>query len=152
MNFCDNCDNMLYMKIVEIKESNKDGESESEEPEGVTPVGVTPVGVDESIVKNKIVYYCRCCNNEFPDLHKNNSCIFSINYNIENIKKNSYINKYMYDDITLPNAEGIKCPNANCPAAKSKCNIKYIQYDKDNMKYIYICMNCYEGGHDNHIW
>ena len=27
-----------------------------------------------------------------------------------------------------------------------------IQYDKDNMKYIYICMNCYEAGNPTHIW
>ena len=50
----------------------------------------------------------------------------------------------MYDDITLPNAEGIKCPNPNCPSAKP--NIKYIQYDKDNMKYLYVCIDCYENG------
>ena len=32
--------------------------------------------------------------------------------------------------------------NANCPS--SKPNIKYIQYDKDNMKYIKVCMDCYQ--------
>ena len=136
MNFCDNCDNMLYMKIDEIKTSI---EEDSQEP------------AEDAIVKNKILYYCRCCNNEYPNLHKDNSCIFSINYNTDNIKKQSFINKYMYDDITLPNAEGIKCPNSICPA-KSKPNIKYIQYDKDNMKYIYICMDCYENGIADHIW
>ena len=58
---------------------------------------------------------------------------------------------YIYDDITLPIAENMKCINADCPG-KSKPNIKYIQYDKDNMKYIYICMNCYEAGNPTHIW
>jgi hypothetical protein len=140
MNFCDNCDNMLYMKIDEINPAIENGEDSEEQPPSEDP-----------IVKNKILYYCRCCNNEYPNLHKDNSCLFSINYNTENIKKNSFINKYMYDDITLPNAEGIKCQNSNCPA-KAKPNIKYIQYDKDNMKYIYICMDCYENGIADHIW
>ena len=97
------------------------------------------------------MYYCRCCNNQYPDLHKNDNCIFKINYNNESIKKQSFINKYVYDDITLPIAENMKCINSDCPG-KTKPNIKYIQYDKDNMKYIYICMNCYEAGNPTHIW
>ena len=139
MNFCENCDNMLYMRILEVPVDND------------SPT--TPDEGDEAEMKtqNKIVYYCRCCNNEYPNLHKKNSCIFKIDYNIENIKKNSFINKYVYDDITLPIAENMKCINASCPGG-SKPNIKYIQYDKDDMKYIYICMNCYKAGNPNHIW
>lgn len=140
MNFCKNCDNMLYMKIVETPldplVENEDQDSDQE---------------TQSKVQNKIMYYCRCCNNQYPDLHKKDSCIFKINYNNESIKKQSFINKYIYDDITLPIAENMKCINADCPG-KSKPNIKYIQYDKDNMKYIYICMNCYEAGNPTHIW
>jgi len=142
MNFCENCDNMLYMRISEVPIPKEDAETSDLEDES-----------EETEVKtiNKIVYYCRCCNNEYPDLHKKDSCIFKINYNTENIKKNSFINKYVYDDITLPVAENMKCINADCPG-KSKPSIKYIQYDKDDMKYIYICMNCYEAGNPNHIW
>jgi len=142
MNFCENCDNMLYMRISEVPIPKEDAETSDIEDES-----------EETEVKtiNKIVYYCRCCNNEYPDLHKKDSCIFKINYNTEHIKKNSFINKYVYDDITLPVAENMKCINADCPG-KSKPSIKYIQYDKDDMKYIYICMNCYEAGNPNHIW
>jgi hypothetical protein len=142
MNFCENCDNMLYMRISEVPNPKEDSETLDVEDES-----------EETEVKtiNKIVYYCRCCNNEYPDLHKKDSCIFKINYNTEYIKKNSFINKYVYDDITLPIAENMKCINADCPG-KSKPSIKYIQYDKDDMKYIYICMNCYEAGNPNHIW
>ena len=141
MNFCENCDNMLYMRISEVPNPKEDSETLDVEDES-----------EETEVKtiNKIVYYCRCCNNEYPDLHKKDSCIFKINYNTEYIKKNSFINKYVYDDITLPIAENMKCINADCPG-KSKPSIKYIQYDKDDMKYIYICMNCYEAGNPNHI-
>ena len=139
MNFCDNCENMLYMRISEVTISNGE-DSKIDESEEV-----------EVKTQNKIVYYCRCCNNEYPDLHKKNNCIFKINYNTENIKKNSFINKYVYDDITLPIAENMKCINLDCSGG-SKPLIKYIQYDKDDMKYIYICMNCYEAGNPNHIW
>ena len=140
MNLCENCDNMLYMRILEVPVSdNTDSASQADDEEV------------EMKTKNKIIYYCRCCNNEYPDLHKKNSCIFSINYNTESIKKNSFINKYVYDDITLPIAENMKCINAECPGG-SKPKIKYIQYDKDDMKYIYICMDCYKGGIKNHIW
>ena len=57
MNFCENCENMLYMRILEMPvESESPTEGEGEEAEIKT--------------QNKIVYYCRCCNNEYPDLHK----------------------------------------------------------------------------------
>ena len=137
MNFCENCDNMLYMKIITKEQSDSD-ESENKDKQ-------------ETQLNNKIIYYCRCCNNEYPDLYKKNSCIFKLNYNLESITKNSFINDYIYDDITLPRAENIKCPNKDCPG-KSKPDIKYIQYDKDEMKYIYICNSCYKAGIPKHIW
>ena len=135
MHFCDNCDNMLYMKIGGLKEE----------------FDKTELDKKLDLENNKIIYFCRSCNKEYPDLHKKDSCIYSVNYNTENIQKQSFINKYIYDDATLPTAENIKCINKECPG-KDKPNIKNIQYDKDNMKYIYICMKCYEAGIENHIW
>ena len=146
MNFCDNCDNMLYMRIAEVPLSNG-VDSTSEE----SFKGDGDGDEDKVKTRNKIIYYCRCCNNEYPDLHEKNSCIFKINYNTENIKKNSFINKYVYDDITLPIAENMKCINSDCSGG-TKPTIKYIQYNKDDMKYIYLCMNCYKDGNPNHIW
>ena len=46
-------------------------------------------------------------------------------------------------------AEGIKCPNANCP--DSKPEIVYIQYDKENMKFIYVCLSSYSEKIEPHI-
>ena len=142
MNFCKNCENMLYMKISAVPI----GEELDSEPESSQDGGGEQVKT-----QNQIIYYCRCCNSEYPDVHKKDSCIFKINYNTESIKKNSFINKYVYDDITLPQAENMKCINDNCPGG-TKPIIKFIQYDKDDMKYIYICMSCYEGGIPKHIW
>ena len=51
---------------------------------------------------------------------------------------------------TLPRADGIKCPNKQCPAAKPE--IVYIQYDKEDMKYIYVCLDCYKAKIEPHVW
>ena len=124
MKFCKHCDNMLYLKLV-------DDDSE------------------ESAIK-KPKYVCNNCNNNNEYDQNDNSCLFKIDYNLDNIKKSSFINPFIYEDITLPRAEGIKCPNANCPKAKSE--IIYIKYDNENMKFIYICLDCHKKGITPHIW
>ena len=126
MHFCKKCDNMLYLRV------NSDNEN------------------------THLLYECLKCNNQEKNID-NNNCIFKIDYNIDDIKKDSFINEYMYDDITIPRAEGIKCPNKTCPkitgASKSKqSNILYIQYDKENMKYIYVCLDCRNANIEPHIW
>lgn len=132
MKFCENCDNMLYLKIHE-------SESDSTEESASTPSGPSC----------SLKYICRKCNEEYES-DKSDSCVFNINFNLDNIKKNSFINDFIYDDITLPRAEGIKCPNQNCPEAKPE--IVYIQYDKENIKFIYVCLSCHSKGIEPHIW
>jgi len=123
MKFCSECSNMLYLNIIK----------------------------DESpTVPDKINYICQNCNFQTEHSKSEDSCIFKIDYNIDNIKKKSFINPFVYEDITLPRAEGIKCPNENCP--KPKPEIIYIKYDTENMKFIYICLDCYKNGNKNHIW
>ena len=123
MKFCTNCNNMLYLNIIKN---------------------------DSELEEESLNYICKNCNSN--NIHKptDNSCIFHIDYNIDNIKKNSYINPYIYKDITLPRAEGIKCPNDSCPETKPE--IKYIKYDKENMSFIYICLDCHKVGNTPHIW
>tara|TARA_B110001469_G_C9367513_1_gene191898 strand:+ start:57 stop:431 length:375 start_codon:yes stop_codon:yes gene_type:complete len=124
MKFCANCDNMLYLNIVQD---------------------------EDSLVEDKLMYECKNCNFKKESDKNDNSCIFKIDYNIDKIKKNSFINPFIYEDITLPRAEGIKCPNeGKCP--KTKPEIIYIKYDNENMKFIYICLDCYKGGVEPHIW
>lgn len=121
MEFCDNCDNMLYFNI---------NEDETED--------------------NKLEYRCMNCN--FIKQHNNeNTTIMKIDFNLDNIKKESYINPYIYNDKTLPKATGIKCPNKQCPSLKTS-NIIYMQYDKVNMKYLYICLDCHKNNITPHIW
>tara|TARA_B110000967_G_C18545618_1_gene392814 strand:- start:102 stop:476 length:375 start_codon:yes stop_codon:yes gene_type:complete len=124
MKFCENCDNMLYLNIVQA---------------------------DDETLADKLMYECKNCNYKRESDKNDNSCIFKIDYNIDKIKKNSFINPFIYEDITLPRAEGIKCPNEEkCPKAKSE--IIYIKYDSENLKFIYICLDCYKGGIEPHIW
>ena len=120
MDFCDNCDNMLYYNIKD------EGE-------------------------NRLEYRCMNCNFTKNYDSSKGGCIMKINYNMDDIKKSSILNPHIYEDKTLPKAEGIRCPNKKCPATKNP-DIVYIQYDKQNMKYLYICMDCYRANNKDHIW
>ena len=98
---------------------------------------------DES--KN-LIHHCKACLYSEPYSKKNN-CIYSIQF--KKYDNSEYINSnpYVTHDITLPkikNNPNIKCVNSGCPSiTESKpCDITYIKYDMENMKYIYICNHC----------
>ena len=145
MKFCQNCDNLLYLKIVEPKAPESESEEGGEASASVS--ASSSAGILENACELK--YVCRMCN-EMYNSDESDSCVFKINFNLDNIKKNSFINDFIYDDITLPRAEGIKCPNASCPDTKPE--IVYIQYDKENMKFIYVCLSCHREKIEPHIW
>jgi hypothetical protein len=145
MKFCQSCDNLLYLRINDGSEKK----DPSEEEDGSTESAADTVSDAGMLNKCELNYYCRMCNEVYPS-DESDSCVFNINFNLDNIKKNSFINDYIYDDITLPRAEGIKCPNSNCP--DSKPEIVYIQYDKENMKFIYVCLSCHREKNEPHIW
>jgi DNA-directed RNA polymerase subunit M/transcription elongation factor TFIIS len=132
MDFCTDCDNVLYTKIVEESEASEEGAC------------ATPS-------KGGLIYYCKNCGKEYTNIHNMQKSVFSINYNIDKIKKHSLINEYTLEDPTLPRASGIKCPNASCPS-KGSSNIVYINYDEKNMKYIYACLDCYKAKIEPHLW
>ena len=85
---------------------------------------------------------CKACGNQKPMKDK----IIEINNNTHvNVDKSDVINTnpFITHDITLPtikNNKNIKCQNEDCTA--EEINIKYIKYDDENMKYLYICNNC----------
>ena len=98
---------------------------------------------DES--KN-LIHHCKACLYSEPYLKKNN-CIYSIQF--KKYDNSEYINSnpYVTHDITLPkikNNPNIKCVNPECISIteKKECDITYIKYDMENMKYIYICNHC----------
>jgi DNA-directed RNA polymerase subunit M/transcription elongation factor TFIIS len=136
MEFCEECENMLYVKIKTMEES-EEGEASIE------------LAGSDGDTTNKLIYYCKNCSNEI-DKSSINNCIYYINYDIDKIKKEHCINKHTLSDPTLPKAHGIKCPNSNCPGKKA--NIVYIKYDDEQMKYIYVCINCFNDDITPHIW
>jgi DNA-directed RNA polymerase subunit M/transcription elongation factor TFIIS len=122
MDFCQDCDNMLYTKIITQDESTK------------------------------LVYHCLNCN-KYVDNNNSNSCIYELNFNLDNIRRESCINKYTTYDPTLPRAKGIKCPFAECPKKdQDDGEIVYINYDSKKLKYTYICLDCKNAGKEKYIW
>ena len=98
---------------------------------------------DES--KN-LIHHCKACLYSEP-YSKENNCIYSIQF--KKYDNSEYINSnpYVTHDITLPkikNNPNIKCVNPECQSIteKKECDITYIKYDMENMKYIYICNHC----------
>tara|TARA_B110000027_G_C16011904_1_gene252361 strand:+ start:287 stop:724 length:438 start_codon:yes stop_codon:yes gene_type:complete len=145
MKFCDNCENMLYLKIEECDNAKSEGSSE----EASSLSSDTSSTTESPKNSCKLTYKCIKCNESYPSSEED-SCVFNVNFNLDNIKKNSFINEFIYNDITLPKAEGIKCPNQECP--DSKPQIVYIQYDKEKMNFIYVCLSCHREGISPHIW
>ena len=47
---------------------------------------------------------------------------------------------YMFIDLLMKTYKNIKCSNEAC--LDKETHIKYIKYDNDNMKFIYICNHC----------
>ncbi len=131
MNFCKDCNNMLYLNI------NKNADSEG-----------SSSGSDSKTGELQLI--CKNCNYQKEYDKNDNSCLFSIDYNLDNIKKESFINPFIYDDITLPRVTEIKCPNASC--TKPNPEIVYINYDTKNLKFIYVCLDCYRAKREPHIW
>ena len=132
MNFCEDCRNMLYIKTFD-----NDEELEND---------------DEPKKNQKLMYYCKSCGREYEASDTKQS-IYSINFNTDNIQKHTLINQYTLQDPTLPKAQGIKCPNADCESKTTKnTNIVYINYNEKDMKYIYACLDCYKNKIQPHIW
>ena len=113
MKFCNNCDNMLYIKIIDDKD---------------------------------LTYYCKNCgwikDHDSKDI---DNCIYSKNYTNEKISYKWMINKDLCHDPTLPKVNNILCPNDDCPTHKDGTpkEVIYLKYDKDNLKYLYMCCVCH---------
>jgi len=136
--FCAKCDNILVTKIEIV---------DSKGPAGVSVDSDDESGDDRE--ETKLVNYCRQCNFSVDNTDTTKS-VYHNNYNMDNIKRTHLVNKFTAYDPTLPRALGIKCPNEGCPAKKA--DIRYIKYDEENMKYIYICLDCHGANIEPHIW
>ena len=54
------------------------------------------------------------------------------------------LNEFTREDPTLPHVKNIKCPNETCASNESgkEKDVIYLNYDFNNLKYVYICNVC----------
>lgn len=118
MKFCAFCDNMYYISISDTD-------------------------------SNVITYYCRNCGHKDDNIAEEGMRVLKTQLKKGGQSFNHIINPYTKLDPTLPRIHNIKCPNDGCNTNKenaSPAEIIYMRYDDDNMKYLYICVEC------DHVW
>lgn len=97
------------------------------------------ISIDETN-SNELIYYCRFCGHKDEHLTENGVIVLKTQFKKSEQKFNHMVNKYTKHDPTLPRKTNMKCPNEACTTAE--CDVIYLRYDDDNMKYLYICANC----------
>lgn len=128
MKFCTKCDNMYY---ITIDDKNND----------------------------QLIYYCRFCGHKDEQLTEEGVVVLKTQYKKNEQKFNHMVNQYTKLDPTLPRIYSMKCPNHECKTnsgsntssaaggggetnAHGACEVIYLRYDDENMKYLYICTTC----------
>lgn len=99
------------------------------------------------IIENKILKSnCKCCKakKEIPNIN-GGICVYTALS--DKVDKSILLvnNNHIKEDITLPNIENnenIVCPNEICESHEKGSSIKFIKYDIDEIKYMYICNYC----------
>lgn len=118
MHFCSKCGNMYYIKIMKSE-------------------------------KKQLIYYCRNCGNEEMNIDESSVIVSKTNLKKNKQQYNHIINQYTKLDPTLPRIQTINCPNSQCASNTDDSvekDIISIRYDRENMKYIYMCAVC------NKVW
>jgi hypothetical protein len=103
----------------------------------------------DSANSDQLIYYCRFCGHKDENLTEEGVVVLKTQYKKNEQKFNHMVNQYTKLDPTLPRIYNMKCPSAECQTNKesasattSPCEIIYLRYDDDNMKYLYICTTC----------
>ena len=120
MKFCSQCDNMYYIGI----------------------------SIEDS---NKLNYYCRNCKHRDETITEEGICVLTTQLRVGEQKFNHIVNQYTKLDPTLPRIYNVKCPNMDCKTnhgeekeshSSNPNEVIYIRYDDNNLKYLYICVEC----------
>jgi len=142
--FCETCDNEMYIKWHDGKIENN--------PYNTDYNTNTDTNTDEKYM----ILYCKKCGNtkiltkdnfvnENEDKQSNEGkyspLIYKKNYENETIDSRLFNNEFITEDRTLPFVKDpkIKCPNCE---ENIKTDILYQIYDQDNMKFLYTCKEC----------
>ena len=118
VHFCTKCDNLSYLHLYENAETGT----------------------------KDLVYYCRACSHREP-VSEGSRCVYTLNFDGYDKSELLNANKYISHDITLPTIQGnpnILCTNTECPSVTEhkESSVKYIKYDSENIRYLYICNHC----------
>lgn len=93
--------------------------------------------------ENKLYYYCRKCGDE--EVIEKTELIKDVTYEKKQ-NKIVNVNKNIKYDPTIPHIKNMNCPNESCLSNKSDGDVKkdiiYYRYNEDDIKYIYMCVNC----------
>jgi len=112
MDFCEFCENMLYVRDV----------------------------TEENDPTFTVELYCKNCKFTKPISEDNKAMLLMENhYNTERSFE-QFANADIEFDPTLPHVDNIKCPNPVCDAKKN--DVIYMKYDPHNILYVYFCVNC----------
>ena len=101
---------------------------------------------------NSLQYSCKNCGYEPPKTDiVADCCIYSKEYDFNEISYQYVINDYTCIDPTLPRVNDIKCVNTECETNQEGYNpddreVVYIKYDKNKLYFVYICCKC------NKVW
>jgi hypothetical protein len=100
---------------------------------------------------NKLNYYCRNCKHRDETIAEEGICVLTTQLRVGEQKFNHIVNQYTKLDPTLPRIYNVKCPNMDCKTNHSEekeshssnpNEVIYIRYDDNNLKYLYICVEC----------
>lgn len=129
MDFCSVCDNMYYMKFEhdefggQLRHFCKSCGNETDAPPPILPRN----NVNRSTAEN-----------DFPE------GVFS-----PPPLPSDKLNEYTKYDPTIPHVKDTECPNASCDSNRADSDkdkkvrdILYVRYDRENMKYVYLCAIC----------
>jgi len=89
-----------------------------------------------------LIYACKICSHSKP-FEKTDNCIHTFNFSKFDTSVIINQNKYITHDKTIPSIQSnsnLKCPNVEC--TEKDTSFKYINYNSDDMKYLYICESC----------
>lgn len=89
--------------------------------------------------QNKLTYYCRNCKFIDESITEEGISIMNTHMTKGEQEFNNLFNEYTKLDPTLPRLYNMQCPNSEC---KTENGVIYIRYDNDNLKYLYICVDC----------
>jgi DNA-directed RNA polymerase subunit M/transcription elongation factor TFIIS len=116
MRFCTQCSNMLYIGLSDTDQ-------------------------------NELTYYCRNCKFVDKEIGHEGVCVLNTQLKKCEQRFNHIINRYTKMDPTLPRIYNMRCPGLTCKSnleQRSNTEIIYLRYDEDNMKYLYLCVECDE--------